>query len=158
MTKNNVTETQMTQTATLVLRVALGAMFLAHSVILKLFVFTLPGTAQFFQSIGLPGWSAYAVFAAEAVGGIMLVLGIQARWVALALVPILAGATWAHSGNGWMFGYENGGWEYPAYLTLLAVAQVLLGDGALALSRSVPVPYRDAFAVGRAAETLGGRA
>lgn len=148
---------QLSQAATLVLRIALGAMFLAHSVILKLFVFTLPGTAQFFQSIGLPGWLAYAVFAAEAVGGVMLILGIQARWVALALVPILAGATWTHWGNGWMFGYENGGWEYPAYLTLLAAAQFLLGDGALALSRSVPIPSMDTVAARPSGQTLRGR-
>ena len=69
-------------------------------------------------------------------GGILLVLGVQARWVALALVPILAGATWAHWGNGWMFGFPNGGWEYPLYLTLLAIAQFMLGDGAYALVRS----------------------
>lgn len=150
-------QNQLSQAATLVLRVALGVMFLAHSVILKLFVFTLPGTAQFFQSIGLPGWSAYTVFAAEAVGGVMLILGIQARWVALALVPILAGATWTHWGNGWMFGYENGGWEYPAYLTLLAVAQFLLGDGALALSRSAPISSLGAMAGRPSAQTLRGR-
>lgn len=133
------TQERLTDTATFLLRVALGAMFLAHSLILKLFVFTLPGTAAFFGSIGLPGWFAYVVFAAEAIGGAMLVLGIQARWVALALVPILAGATWAHSGNGWMFGYPNGGWEYPLYLTLLAVVQAMLGDGAYALTRSAPI-------------------
>ncbi len=126
--------------AVALLRVALGVMFLVHSLWLKLVVFTLPGTAEFFASIGLPGPLAYLVFAAEAAGGVLLVLGVQARWVALALVPILAGATWAHWGNGWMFGYENGGWEYPAYLTLLAVAQALLGDGAWALvpSRTMP--------------------
>ena len=112
-------------------------MFLAHSLILKLFVFTLPGTAQFFESIGIAGWLAYMVFSAEVVAGVLLVLGVQTRWVALATVPILAGATWAHSGNGWMFGYENGGWEYPAYLTLLAVVQGMLGDGAFALNRSL---------------------
>ena len=128
------------QYATFLLRFALGAMFLAHSVILKLFVFTLPGTAGFFQSLGLPGWTAYATFAAEAIGGALLILGVQARWVALALLPILLGATWAHAGNGWMFGYTNGGWEYPLYLSLLAVVQVLLGDGALALSPSRPLP------------------
>lgn len=127
---------RLTETATFLLRVALGVMFLAHSVVLKLYVYTLPGTAGFFQSIGLPGWLAYAVFAAEAIGGAMLVLGVQTRWVALALAPILAGATWAHWGNGWMFGYANGGWEYPLYLTLLAVVQAMLGDGAYALSRS----------------------
>ncbi len=124
--------------AAFLLRVALGAMFIAHSLILKLLVHTLPGTAGFFESLGLPGWSAYLVFALEAVGGAMLVLGIQARWVALALAPILAGATWAHWGNGWMFGYANGGWEYPLYLTLLAVVQVLVGDGAWALKPSAP--------------------
>lgn len=133
------TQTQLTETAAFLLRVALGLMFIAHSWLLKLFVYTLPGTAQFFGSIGLPGWSAYVVFAAEAIGGILLVLGIQVRWVALALVPILAGAVWAHSGNGWMFDYANGGWEYPLYLTLLAIVQSMLGDGAYALSRSRPI-------------------
>jgi putative oxidoreductase len=124
------------QYAAFLLRVALGAMFLAHSVVLKLFVFTLPGTAGFFQSLGLPGWTAYATFAAEAVGGVLLILGVQSRWVALALLPILLGATWVHAGNGWVFSSTNGGWEYPLYLSLLAVVQGLLGDGAFALSPS----------------------
>lgn len=130
-------QSRLTETGVTLLRVALGIMFLAHSLLLKLFVFTLPGTAQFFDSIGLPGWLAYPIFAAEAVAGVLLVLGVQTRWIALATVPILAGAAWAHSGNGWMFGYENGGWEYPAYLTLLAVVQGLLGDGRFALSPSI---------------------
>jgi putative oxidoreductase len=126
--------------ATFLLRVALGLMFLSHSVILKLFVFTLAGNAQFFQSIGLPGWFGYLVFFLEAIGGLMLVLGVQVRIVSLALLPILAGATWAHWGNGWMFGYPNGGWEYPLYLTLLALVQAMLGEGAWALSTSKPLP------------------
>ncbi len=129
-----------TQLAAFLLRLALGVMFLAHSVVLKLFVFTLPGTAQFFVTLGLPGWLAYAVFASEVVAGILLILGIQTRWVALAMVPLLAGATWAHLGNGWMFTFPNGGWEYPAYLTLLAFVQSLLGDGAWALKPSTPLP------------------
>jgi putative oxidoreductase len=136
-------ETRSTELATFLLRIALGAMFLAHSVILKVFVFTLPGTAQFFSTLGLPGWFAYVVFALEAVGGLMLILGVQVRWVSLILLPVLAGATWAHWGNGWMFGYPNGGWEYPLYLTLLAGVQALLGEGAYALSRSKPLPFLD---------------
>lgn len=139
--------------AAFVLRVALGVMFLSHSIVLKLFVMTLPGNAAFFESIGLPGWFGHAVFAAELAGGTLLVLGVQARWVALALTPILAGAVWVHSGNGWMFGYPNGGWEYPLYLTVLALAQALLGDGAFALSpsRRPPLPTAGASAfAGRA--------
>ena len=91
------------------LRVALGVMFIAHSVVLKYFTFTLAGTAQFFQSIGLPGFLAYIVFAAEAVGGVLLLLGIQTRWVALGLIPVLLGAAWVHIGNGWVFSAPNGG-------------------------------------------------
>ena len=119
------------------LRVSLGLMYLAHSVVLKLMTFGLAGTAGYFQSIGLPGWLAYATFAAEAGGGVLLILGIQARWVALALTPALLGAIiFAHAGNGWVFTAPGGGWEYPLYLLVLSLAQVLLGDGAYALKPS----------------------
>lgn len=119
------------------LRISLGVMYLAHSVVLKLFTYGLPGTAGYFESIGLPGWLAYVTFAAEAVGGLMLVLGIYGRWVAIALTPALLGAIiWAHGANGWVFTAPNGGWEYPLYLIVLSVAQFLLGDGALTLRRS----------------------
>lgn len=132
------------------LRVSLGLMFIAHSVVLKHFTYTLAGTAQFFESIGLPGVLAYVVFWMEAIGGTLLVLGVQTRAVAAALVPVLIGATWAHSGNGWVFTNANGGWEYPLYLTVLAAAQVLLGDGAFALAgrrSTVPRAARAARAV-----------
>jgi putative oxidoreductase len=118
--------------ATALLRVSLGVMFVAHA-LLKLLVFTLPGTAQFFGSLGLPGFLAYVTFAAELAGGVLLILGVGTRWVALALVPFLLGATWAHAGNGWLFTAPNGGWEYPAFLTIAALVQALLGDGAYAL-------------------------
>ena len=128
--------------AALLLRLALGIMFLSHSLVLKLYVFTLAGNAQFFASIGLPAALGYVVFAAEAIGGVLLILGVQSRWVALALLPILLGAVWVHAPNGWMFAYANGGWEYPAYLAVLAIAQALLGDGAYALSPSRPLTLR----------------
>jgi len=113
--------------ATLLLRTTLGTMFIAHA-LLKYFVFTLPGTAQFFESLGLPGALGYATFAAELVGGVLLLAGIRTRFVAFALVPILLGATWAHLGNGWVFNAPKGGWEYPAFLTLVAIVVGLLAD------------------------------
>ena len=107
------------------LRISLGLMFIAHSVILKYFTFTLAGTAQYFASIGLPGPLAYAVFAIEAIAGVLLVLGIQTRWAALATLPVLIGALWAHSGNSWVFSAPNGGWEYPLFLIVLALVVAL---------------------------------
>jgi len=118
--------------AALVLRLSLGTMFIAHA-LLKYFVFTLPGTAKFFESLGLPGALGYATFAVELVGGVLLIAGVRARIVSLALIPVLLGATWAHVGNGWVFNAPNGGWEYPAFWTIALVVQALLGDGAYAL-------------------------
>ena len=124
----------------LVLRLALGAMFLAHG-LLKVVVFTLPGTVAFFESVGFPGVLAYLTVAAEIGGGLLLILGVWARWVALALVPVLLGALSVHLGNGWVFSAEGGGWEYPAFLAVTSVVQALLGDGAHAL-RPSPLPSR----------------
>jgi putative oxidoreductase len=121
--------------AALLLRLSLGTLFIAHA-LLKYFVFTLPGTAEFFVSLGLPGFLGYATFAAELVGGVLLILGVNTRFVALALVPILLGATFAHAGNGWLFSAPNGGWEYPAFWTVTLIVQALLGDGAYALRPS----------------------
>lgn len=117
------------------LRISLGVMWIAHA-LLKLLVFTLPGTAQFFTSVGFPGFLAYPVFAAELLGGLALVFGFYARQVSLALVPIMAAAAWVHLPNGWVHTSPNGGWEYPVFLTVASIALWLLGDGAMAARRS----------------------
>lgn len=114
--------------AALILRISLGIMFIAHA-LLKIMVFTLPGTAQFFASVGFPGWLAYVVTFAELAGGIALITGIYTRQVAYALVPILLGAFYVHSGNGWLFTNQNGGWEYPLFLVAATIVQALIGSG-----------------------------
>ncbi len=119
--------------AALVLRVTLGALFLAHAG-LKLFVFTPAGTAQFFGSLGLPPALAYLVIAAEVAGGVALILGFHARWAALALIPILVGAiVTVHGSAGFFFSNPKGGWEFLAFWILALLTQALLGDGALAV-------------------------
>lgn len=132
---NPVIDSRTAPYAALLLRLALGTMAIAHA-LLKLLVFTLPGAAGFFGSLGLPPALAYVTFAVELVGGILLILGVHARWVALVLLPFLIGATWAHAGKGWVFTAAGGGWEYPAFLVAAAATLVLLGDGALALRPS----------------------
>jgi putative oxidoreductase len=118
--------------AAFVLRVGLGVLFLAHAA-LKLFVFTVPGTVAFFESIGYPGFLAYLVILAELGGGLLLVLGTYTSLVSLVLVPLMIGATLQHAGNGWLFSAPGGGWEFPAFWTVLLGVQALLGDGAFAL-------------------------
>ncbi|WP_431820196.1 DoxX family protein [Burkholderia sp. F1] len=118
--------------AATLLRVALGVLYLAH-VAQKVFVFTLPGTAQFFASIGLPAWLAYVTTVVELAGGIALLTGFRVRVAALALLPFMLGATAAHLPNGWSFGAPHGGWEYPAFWAVTLAVQALLGGGAFAL-------------------------
>ena len=119
--------------AALLLRLALGTMFLAHAW-LKIKVFTPAGAAQYFQSLGLPRELAYVTMAAEVAGGILLILGIETRWVALALTPLMLGTiVMVHGKAGWLFTNKDGGWEYPAFWVVGLLALALLGDGAAAL-------------------------
>jgi putative oxidoreductase len=119
--------------AAFVLRVALGLVFIAHG-LLKVLVYTLPGTVQFFESAGFMGWLAYPVAIAEIGGGVLLVTGIGTRYVAIGLLPVLLGALSIHFGNGWVYTNPNGGWEYVVFLLAASIAQALLGDGAFAVT------------------------
>ncbi|HZF78883.1 MAG TPA: DoxX family protein [Rubrivivax sp.] len=131
----NSSDSSAVQLGIAVLRMSLGAMWISHA-LLKLLVFTLPGTAQYFVSIGFPGLLAYPVFAAELLGGIALLLGVYARQAALVLVPVMAVAAWVHAPNGWVHTSPGGGWEYPVFLMAASIALWLLGDGAAAIKRS----------------------
>jgi putative oxidoreductase len=111
--------------AATLLRVGLGVMYLTHGVLLKVVTYGFHGTAAYFESIGLPGSLAYATIAAEAIGGVLLLAGHKVRETALLLLPILVGALWAHSGNGWVFSNTGGGWEYPLFLIAVSVAVAL---------------------------------
>ncbi len=119
--------------AALLLRVAMGVMFIAHGLILKVMEYGVGGTVQYFLGEGYPAVLAYVVIAAEIGGGAMLILGYKVRAVALAFVPLMVGATMEHVGNGWMFGYPGGGYEFPLFWTVALLVQTLLGAGAYAL-------------------------
>ena len=120
----------------LLLRLCLATMFTAHA-ILKWRVFTVPVEAEFFKSLGLPGWLVPVTIAVELSGAGCLVLGIVARWVALFLVPLILGTiVIVTRKNGWLFSNRGGGWEYPAFWAAALLVQFLLGDGAWTLIRS----------------------
>ena len=123
--------------AALLLRVTLGIAFLAHGA-MKVFVFTIPGTVGYFESIGYPGFLAYLVILAEVGGGIALIVGAYTRVISLLLVPVMIGALLQHAGNGWVFSNEGGGWEFPAMWLALLFVQAGLGDGAYAVKLPRP--------------------
>ncbi|MCX7567645.1 DoxX family protein [Sulfitobacter sp. F26169L] len=115
-------------------QLSLGAILLAHG-LLKLLVFTVPGTVAFFASLGLPAIAAHLTIFAEVVGGVAIIAGLYTRLAAILSLPVLIGSLWAHAGNGWLFSSEGGGWEFPALLVALAVAVAIQGGGAFALRR-----------------------
>lgn len=122
--------------ALLILRVTLGALFLAHAG-LKYLVFTPSGTAQYFASLGLPGPLAYVTIAVETIGGVALIIGFFARFAAVTLIPILLGAiVTVHAAAGFFFTNPNGGWEFPAFWIIGLLVIALGGDGALAIRSS----------------------
>ena len=121
----------------LITRLSLGGILLSHG-LLKVLIFTVPGTVGYFASLGLPAIAAYLTVLAEIAGGTAILLGLYTRLASLLSIPLLLGAVWAHAGNGWMFSAEGGGWEFPVLLVLLAIAVAFQGSGPFAL-RKLPV-------------------
>jgi len=119
--------------AALLLRVVVGALFLAHAW-LKFRVFTPKGTADYFKSLGLPAFMGNVSIAIETLGGAMLILGIATRPVALLLIPQMLGTiVLVHGKKGFWFTNEGGGWEYPGLWIICLVVIAMIGSGAAAL-------------------------
>lgn len=136
MIANHFDPTRLQRYVPTALRLALGVIFISHA-LTKAFVYTFPGTEQFFVSHGFPAWTVYPVFALELAGGIALIVGLGTRVVSLLLIPVMIGAIKPHLANGMGFSNPGGGWEFPALLVVLLGAQAVLGAGALALDAVV---------------------
>ena len=114
-----------------VLRVILGLTFFIHG--LSKFQGGLGNTAGFFESLGIPGFSAYVVAVIELIGGILLILGIGTRVVSVLFAAIMLGAIFTAKlsagflGDGQMAGYE-------LELALLAMAIFLAMANSTAFS------------------------
>lgn len=105
----------------LVLRVALGSIFLAHG-LQK--IAGLEGIIKFFASIGLPAMLAYVVTTIETVGGICLLLGLFTRSAAFSVSMIMIGAIFSvNVSKGFV-----GGYEFDISLLAIGLALVLAGS------------------------------
>jgi putative oxidoreductase len=118
------------------LRLLLGALFIARLV--WKFAILPGGLAAWWHGLVHAGYSeivpAY-VLSAELMGALLLIPGVQTRWVALYAVPMMAGAAqfWlARTG----FYFTKAGAELPLVWLALLGLQIVLGDGALSLVKS----------------------
>jgi putative oxidoreductase len=102
------------------------------------------GTAGCVGSIGAPAAGAELAILAELVGSAMLIAGARVRVVALALVPVLIGATFRHLPAGWVFNNQGGGWAFPAFWAGALLVQALPGASACAAVKKTPLARRKA--------------
>ncbi len=129
------------QWSSLVLRIPLGIIFIAHGG-QKLFGlfggYGLQGTGQWMASIGLePGVAmAFAAGSAEFFGGLLLLVGLLVRPAAALLAFTMVVAIFAvHIGNGLFM--SNNGYEFGLALLAGSVALLLSGAGRLSLDRLI---------------------
>ena len=100
---------------------------------------SLEGTAGFFsQNLGLEPGMFWAVLAGgtEFFGGLLLAIGLLTRPAAVAVTILMAVAVvTVHLGNG--FFATAGGYEYPLFWGLVALAIALRGGGRMSVDRMI---------------------
>jgi putative oxidoreductase len=118
--------------ALLVLRLALGAIMVAHGH-LKVFG-GLHRTAQMIGHMGLPSWLGYVVAFTEFVGGILILSGLVTRVAASALCIDMMVAIWkVHWHNGLLGSPDHPGYELPLSVAAIALALIFFGAGPISL-------------------------
>jgi putative oxidoreductase len=118
----------------LILRLVLGLTLAAHGLNKFFGGGRIPGTAGWFNSIGMKPGKFHAVVAAstETAAGLGLAAGLLTPIPAAGFVSLMIVAAWTvHRSNGFFIVKE--GWEYNLVLALSAVVVATLGAGKLSL-------------------------
>jgi putative oxidoreductase len=115
--------------ALLVMRLALGAVMVAHGY-QNLFRH-LHEHVRFVASLGIPAWLGYVSYFAEFAGGLLVLVGLFTRAAAFALCIDLIVAIWKVNWHNGLTG--DHGYEFPLALAPLAFALIFLGGGPIAM-------------------------
>jgi putative oxidoreductase len=136
-------EHMMREWGPLVLRTALGVIFIAHGLpkLLPLWGGGPSTTAAYFSSLALPTPYALALMVGvlEVGGGALLIVGYQALWVALAFLVHQAVAVWkVHLAHGFFLNWSltpglGHGYEFNRLIVAGLLCLALSGAGALSI-------------------------
>jgi putative oxidoreductase len=123
--------------AALWLRLTLGCLFIAH--LYWKFAILDGGLDRWWGNFAINGYPFFVPWyciSAEFVGALLIIPGIYARWACLYTLPLIAGAAqfWAVRKG---FYFTGAGAELPLAWSAMLVAQILIGDGPLALIPSI---------------------
>lgn len=127
----------MVDAAILILRLALGIMFVAHGLQKAFGLFGGPGIGGFSEMLSGLGFQpsilwAYIAAYAELIGGLLVVIGFLTRGAAsILLILIIVAAVKVHLGRG--FFLSRGGFEYTFIIASVCIALMLLGPGKFSL-------------------------
>lgn len=131
---------QAADVALLLLRVATGAVFLAHGLNHIFGGGRIAGTARWFQSLGMrPGIvHAWLASVTEVVAGALLVVGLLTPLAGAAVVGVMLVA-WItnHRKNGFFIFRPGEGWEYVMTLTVVGLVLAMLGPGEVSLDEAL---------------------
>ena len=118
----------------LVLRVALGAIFIYHSIP------KLKAPAQMAKGMGQSKNFISLLGVIEFVAGLFLILGFLTRVGALLIVIVMLGALYYKLFK-WhvpFAAHDKLGWEFDLILLAAAIALILLGDGSISIDAFIP--------------------
>lgn len=127
--------------ASLVLRLGVGPIFMAHGAQKAWGAFGGPGIKGFSEMLGglgfpLPEFWAYLAAYVELLGGLCLIVGFLTTVSCLPLLVLISVATIkVHLTNG--FFLSNGGYEYNLVIASALVALVLLGPGDFSITKKI---------------------
>ena len=126
--------------ALLALRVSIGAMIMAHGLNKFFGGGRIPGTARWFESIGMrPGrLNALAAATTEVGCGTLLVLGLATPLAAAALIAVmLVAIVTVHRTNGFFVFRPGQGIEYCLLVAIVAAVVGALGPGRWSLDHAL---------------------
>ena len=126
----------------LILRLALGAVFIAHGAQKVLAWWGGRGIEGFVGHVvqmGFPAWMGYLAAYTELIGGIAIILGLLTRIAGLGLVSTMAVAIWKVHGvhglflNGMCEPGRGNGYEYAMVLLAMSLCLVFTGAGKISI-------------------------